>query len=71
MSLSYSIHKPTGQQLAKFDQNPARRYGMMGGLSRGLKRVLDKKERDCKTAPHQKNGGNYEYRFKAKGMIPG
>ena len=44
---------------------------MMGGLSRGLKRVLDKKERDCKTAPHQKNGGNYEYRFKAKGMIPG
>jgi ketosteroid isomerase-like protein len=35
MSLSYSIHKPTGQQLAEFDQNPARRYGMMGGLSRG------------------------------------
>jgi hypothetical protein len=35
MSLSYSIHKPTGQQMAEFDQNPARRYSMMGGLSRG------------------------------------
>jgi hypothetical protein len=31
----YSIHKPTGQQLAEFDQSPARRYSMMGGLSRG------------------------------------
>jgi hypothetical protein len=35
MSLSYSIHKPTGQQLAEFDQSPARRYSMMGGLPRG------------------------------------
>jgi hypothetical protein len=35
---------------AEFDQNPVRRCSMMRGLSVGLKRVLDKKERDCKTA---------------------
>src|SRR5258707_9625772 len=37
--------------------------------SRGRKRVLDKTERGCKTAPKPKNGGSDEYRSSSADLV--